>query len=171
MTNTDDDMVKKISRMLEIGGTMLAQHCDVCGAPMFRYQGKIMCPVCESVSDPRARLQQKLQPDIIPDNKVAPVSVKRSSLSDEMKEIRVKSTMEDTVKTDVPAQASISEPTGYSSSQSVSLSANELEALLMEKMISLASSMRTEDDIRKISDHMDMIERGLSIIEKMRKTL
>ncbi|MDW7732518.1 MAG: Sjogren's syndrome/scleroderma autoantigen 1 family protein [Methanolobus sp.] len=171
MTNTDDDMVRKISRMLEIGGTMLAQHCDVCGAPMFRYQGKIMCPVCESVSDPRARLQQKLQPEIISGNKVAPVSVEAPSLSNEMEEIQANATMEDTVKTDATSKVSISGPGGYSSTQSSSPSADELESLLMEKMVSFARSMRTEDDIRKISDHMDMIERGLSIIEKMRKTL
>ncbi len=31
--------------MLELGGTMLAEHHD-CGAPLFRYGGKVICPVC-----------------------------------------------------------------------------------------------------------------------------
>ncbi len=39
--------LEKITKLLEKGGTMLANHHD-CGAPMFRYHGKIMCPVCES---------------------------------------------------------------------------------------------------------------------------
>jgi len=43
----DEDKVKKISKMLELGGTMLAQHCDKCGAPLFRYKGRTLCPVCE----------------------------------------------------------------------------------------------------------------------------
>ncbi len=41
-----DDKIQMITRLLEKGGTMLATHHD-CGAPMFRYQGKVVCPVCE----------------------------------------------------------------------------------------------------------------------------
>jgi UPF0148 protein len=41
-----DDKIQKITKLLEKGGTMLATHHD-CGAPMFRYQGKIVCPVCD----------------------------------------------------------------------------------------------------------------------------
>jgi UPF0148 protein len=41
-----DEKVQKITKLLEKGGTMLATHHD-CGAPMFRYQGKIVCPVCD----------------------------------------------------------------------------------------------------------------------------
>ena len=38
--------IQKITTLLEKGGTMLANHHD-CGAPMFRYMGKIVCPVCD----------------------------------------------------------------------------------------------------------------------------
>ena len=41
-----DAKVRKISRLLEKGGTMLAKHCEVCGAPLFRYRGEVICPVC-----------------------------------------------------------------------------------------------------------------------------
>lgn len=41
-----DDKIQKITRLLEKGGTMLATHHE-CGAPMFRYQGKVLCPVCD----------------------------------------------------------------------------------------------------------------------------
>ena len=41
-----DDKIQKITKLLEKGGTMLATHHE-CGAPMFRYQGKIVCPVCD----------------------------------------------------------------------------------------------------------------------------
>jgi len=41
-----DDKIQRITRLLEKGGTMLATHHE-CGAPMFRYQGKIVCPVCD----------------------------------------------------------------------------------------------------------------------------
>jgi UPF0148 protein len=41
-----DDKIKMITKLLEKGGTMLANHHE-CGAPMFRYQGKVVCPVCD----------------------------------------------------------------------------------------------------------------------------
>lgn len=42
----EEDKIKKITAVLEKGGTMLASHHE-CGAPLFRYHGKIMCPVCD----------------------------------------------------------------------------------------------------------------------------
>lgn len=48
-----DDKIQMITKLLEKGGTMLATHHD-CGAPMFRYQGKVICPVCD--------FQEKKQP-------------------------------------------------------------------------------------------------------------
>ena len=41
-----DDNIQKITKLLEKGGTMLATHHE-CGSPMFRYQGKVVCPVCD----------------------------------------------------------------------------------------------------------------------------
>ncbi len=47
--------MQKITRMLESGGTMLATSHE-CGAPMFRYQGKVLCPVCD-VQTPIEKVQ------------------------------------------------------------------------------------------------------------------
>lgn len=47
MDSEKDRKVKRIARFLELGGTMLAEHCKVCGAPRFRYQGKVICPICD----------------------------------------------------------------------------------------------------------------------------
>ncbi len=41
----EDEILSKITRLLERGATMLATHHD-CGAPLFRCQGEIVCPVC-----------------------------------------------------------------------------------------------------------------------------
>lgn len=58
MSEIDEKMkLEKITRLLEKGGTMLAHHHD-CGAPMFRYQGKIMCPVCEFAGQPERRTEK-----------------------------------------------------------------------------------------------------------------
>jgi len=47
MDSEKDRKVKRIARFLEIGGTMLAEHCENCGAPKFRYQGTVICPLCD----------------------------------------------------------------------------------------------------------------------------
>jgi len=44
-TMEEDEVLSKITRLLERGCTMLATHHD-CGAPLFRCQGVIVCPVC-----------------------------------------------------------------------------------------------------------------------------
>ena len=46
VSKDSDDKIQKITKLLEKGGTMLATHHE-CGAPMFRYQGKVVCPVCD----------------------------------------------------------------------------------------------------------------------------
>jgi UPF0148 protein len=43
----EDKDLQLVTKMLERGGTMLAKHCD-CGAPLFKYRGKVVCPVCEA---------------------------------------------------------------------------------------------------------------------------
>lgn len=53
-----DDKIQKITNLLEKGGTMLASHHE-CGAPMFRYQGKMVCPVCDFQEKHEERLEIK----------------------------------------------------------------------------------------------------------------
>lgn len=41
----EEEKLKKITKLLEQGCTMLAAHHD-CGAPLFRCKGEVLCPVC-----------------------------------------------------------------------------------------------------------------------------
>jgi len=62
MPEPDENIkLQKITKLLEKGGTMLATSHD-CGAPMFRYQGKIICPVCD-VKEPQEKEAQKTRPE------------------------------------------------------------------------------------------------------------
>lgn len=47
----EDEVLSKITRLLEQGCTMLATHHD-CGAPLFRCQGEVVCPVCSFPDKP-----------------------------------------------------------------------------------------------------------------------
>jgi UPF0148 protein len=42
----DDKELEQISKALERGGTMLADHCENCSSPLFKVEGKVTCPVC-----------------------------------------------------------------------------------------------------------------------------
>jgi len=53
-----DENIQKITKLLEKGGTMLANHHE-CGAPMFRYQGKIVCPVCDFKDKSELKAEQR----------------------------------------------------------------------------------------------------------------
>lgn len=41
----EEEMLERMTKLLEQGCTMLASH-HVCGAPLFRCKGEIICPVC-----------------------------------------------------------------------------------------------------------------------------
>jgi UPF0148 protein len=41
----EEEMMERMTRLLEQGCTMLATHHS-CGAPLFRCKGKVVCPVC-----------------------------------------------------------------------------------------------------------------------------
>ena len=58
MSGKEDDKIQKITKLLEKGGTMLASHHE-CGAPLFRYQGKTVCPVCDFQEKPEIREAKK----------------------------------------------------------------------------------------------------------------
>lgn len=67
MTDIDENLkIQKITKLLEKGGTMLANHHE-CGAPMFRYQGKVLCPVCEGQTEQK---KQEIKPEMKPGIKI-----------------------------------------------------------------------------------------------------
>ncbi|WP_292466575.1 Sjogren's syndrome/scleroderma autoantigen 1 family protein [Methanolobus sp.] len=155
MSNTDDENIQKISKMLEIGGTMLAQHCDSCGAPLFRYQGRVLCPVCEDIRDPRRAVSP------------APAPVQSSSGKNELSSMKEK---ENSVAASSEKSVSLEKTTVRSAvdSASVSGSFSELESLLISKMTSMAREMQGEADGRRIAEYLDLIDRCMDIAGKMR---
>jgi UPF0148 protein len=53
MDMDEDEVLSKITRLLEQGCTMLATHHD-CGAPLFRRKGEVVCPVCSFADEPNS---------------------------------------------------------------------------------------------------------------------
>jgi len=43
----DREATERMSELLLQGATMTNKHCDTCGSPIFRYQGREFCPTCQ----------------------------------------------------------------------------------------------------------------------------
>ena len=209
MDSEKDKKVKRIARFLELGGTMLAEHCKVCGAPRFRYQGAVICPVCdvqeeEETPEPVAKVQipesrqytEKKRPSFEDEKRVqarrqkSQLGLKTSEAAKEeekpldfeeekLSEIPYE---EEEARRTVPVfQAALPERTEKSvlerTEKPVETSRHFgahgdrklLENLLFKKMVSIAASLQDETDPRNIAEELELIEKGLGLIERLRQ--
>jgi len=60
MSLEEDEMLERMTRLLEQGCTMLATHHS-CGAPLFRCKGKIVCPACSIEGRANSRISEPLE--------------------------------------------------------------------------------------------------------------
>lgn len=140
--NLDDDLsVKKISRMLEIGGTMLAKHCDTCNAPMFRYKGKELCPVC--INGENQRFSEKTV-----------TSKTAQDKKDLVKNIVAPKKDEGHAKTEIIK---------------VCNDVNYVEKLILEKIIRISQDMQHETEYVRILEQLKLVERCVNIVKELKK--
>ncbi|MGB9940379.1 Sjogren's syndrome/scleroderma autoantigen 1 family protein [Methanosarcina sp.] len=208
MDSEKDKKVKRIARFLELGGTMLAEHCKVCGAPKFRYQGTVICPICdvreeEESKEPAEEVQapeprpytEKDRPSFDTKKRVQAHRQKprfglKSSEAAEEEEKAIEPVEEEIPgispekeKTGraVPAvfatPAIQAAPTGRVEKPAVSASKMSgihgdrkvLEDLLFKKMVNIADSLQDEADPRSVAEDLELIEKGLGLIERLRQ--
>jgi UPF0148 protein len=67
-----------------------------------------------------------------------------------------------------PAPQPVSKRTGAPETIVSSGAVLPLEELILKKITSIANSMQDETDPRRISEQLDIIERGLDVIEQLR---
>ncbi|HIH94686.1 TPA: hypothetical protein HA338_11915 [Methanosarcina acetivorans] len=225
MDSDRDKKVKRIARFLELGGTMLAEHCKVCGAPKFRYQGTVICPICDvreegeetpapepaaEVQVPEARSSPERdrpspeQDRSSPERGRVPAERDRSSSETRKKiqarrpktrfgqkapetegeedkvlrfaeeEIPEPSYEAETARSTFPeVQAAPAVRTEKRTEQEVVSSVHgereELENLLFEKMVNIAASLQNEKNPRSIAEQLELIEKGIGLIERLRR--
>lgn len=139
-----NEKIQKITKLLEKGGTMLATHHE-CGAPMFRYQGKVVCPVCDfpekgRIIDQRGNVEQKGS--------------------------------EKNVKKNVPAQEDILKIADmpYSARTVQPLAGMPMiNDIITKKIIDLAQSLENEAELARIIEKMECIKQGLTILKLLRE--
>lgn len=166
MSQKDEESISKISRMLEIGGTMLAQHCAECGAPLFRYKGNVICPVCDTGQKPSVQVQEK------PVKKQSDISSETSVNIDTNKQVspsvNVVTSASDLL-TEAQKTASTASEIPVRSKSVPTSSLPDLEEILARKTVMLAQSMHQEQDPRKIKEFLELIEKSLDIIDRLKK--
>jgi UPF0148 protein len=143
VSKDSDDNIQKITKLLEKGGTMLATHHE-CGAPMFRYQGKIVCPVCDFQETHEKK--QIVEPQEA--GKTEKQQIERTEQGQQKKN----------VARTVPIAPSL---------QSADiLQINEkIKHIIINKVRELAASVENETELTRIKDKMECIEQGLKILK------
>ncbi len=135
MAETDENRkLQMITRLLERGGTMLANHHE-CGAPLFRYQGKVLCPVCD--------FQEKNQEQKITSEK-GPKMAKMAEKTVEREEIR-----REVIPVREPQPAELS----------------QVAALTQSKIHGIAESLENETDLQRVKEKLECIELGIKILK------
>ena len=201
MDSEKDQKVKRIARFLELGGTMLAEHCKVCGAPKFRYQGQVICPLCDVREEGEEEAEASMEavpaaPVERPAPETGTLPEKSRPWYDTKKEVQESSqnTWFEPRRTEAVAEAEERAPqfraeaqrpvperrepprqkaevqkAGHVPVPELQGDRAELEALLLKKLVSIATSLQTETDPRRVIEEFELIEKGLSLIERLRK--
>lgn len=219
MDSEKDKKVKRIARFLELGGTMLAEHCKICGAPKFRYQGTVICPICDvqeeteapepateiqapesrpytekdrSSFEAKKRVQAHRQKPRLglrtseaadeEEKAIEPIEEEISISSSEKAEAGRTTSATSTAST-VPAAPATStapaiqtapsgkaeKPAGISKVSGIHGDRKLLEDLLFKKMVNIADSLQDETNPRSIAEDLELIGKGLGLIERLRQ--
>lgn len=146
----EDKDLEKVTKMLERGGTMLAKHCE-CGAPLFKYQGRVVCPVCDSG---RAGAEAGATG---PAQLAVPVQTKPAvSPQPSVETVKAGKVVE------IPRRQ-VSIVVGGER-----LDENALEAILVSKINDIAVRLANEEYPDKIQMYLDILETSLRVLRELR---
>ncbi|WP_135606686.1 Sjogren's syndrome/scleroderma autoantigen 1 family protein [Methanococcoides sp. NM1] len=157
-----DDKIKQISRLLELGGTMLAQHCTTCGAPMFRYHGDVLCPLCqgEGVGTDMDSQEQMMRPEAstVPQKAAVQGATTFSEPAGQLPadQVPISFAFPDVRSESVPTSP-IKHVEGMGS----------VADMLKMKLESIASLIQSENDPRRIREYLEIMEKCLDILERL----
>ncbi len=143
--NEKDNKIEKISKLLEQGGTMLAQHCK-CGAPLFRYHGDVICPICDSHLN-----KSKNKNENIDENKI---------------EKKIKKEIErKNVTLNRPSDQSL---TSRSFSTSITPETQEfISNAIINKITQLCSDLDCETDLNRVKKQLETIGSGIKVLNEI----
>jgi len=153
----DEDVVlSKITRLLEKGCTMLATHHD-CGAPLFRCEGEVVCPVCSFADKPD--LPARAQPSSLSGAEMDKKSnLDRANLQ-ERGEID-----------DLPAgKRTLTALKGGQDDEELIAAIGNLRASLLNRLHELTAAVEDENDLDKLKKQLDCLEGLLRVFRSLQR--
>jgi len=175
----EDEVLSKITRLLERGCTMLASHHD-CGAPFFRCQGEVVCPVCSFAGDEGA-MAAAARPSARPasderrgKNETDPTGRRASAAA------HLKGPLNDPIKgpnlgSDVPEGNVPEDNTPEGDIPGIDIPEGDdllqarvrLRRALLCKLSALTVDLEPEQDLDKLKKQMDCIEALLTVLRSL----
>ncbi|MDQ1262737.1 MAG: hypothetical protein QG575_1918 [Euryarchaeota archaeon] len=150
----EDEVLSKITRLLEQGCTMLATHHD-CGAPLFRRQGEVVCPVCSFADEPNSPVRAQTS-DLTGAEQVEKSNLGRARLQ-EGDEIE-----------DMPAAKVIgSAHNGKQDDEELLVAIGNLRASLLDKLRLLTVALEDEHDLDRLKKQLDCLEGLLRVFRSL----
>lgn len=173
----EDEVLAKITKLLERGCTMLASHHD-CGAPLFRCQGDIVCPVCsfedESVSAMRGPASETVSGEEERRSDLSRAQLLQMHETPSRRGIKKDRSDRSAEKVEPDQSAEIGQSDrsreGYPSIQdevqfhSVE---NDLRSALLFRLHELTASLRAEQDLDKLKRLLDCLEALLRVLKSL----
>lgn len=171
----EEEAIKRITKLLEMGGTMLATHHD-CGAPLFRYKGEVVCPVC-SFEEVGARQVPSQAEKFAAESEGRPSSSLRSIPAAE--EERGSATDLGTERAaEVIPSPEIRDNGEIAHREAVSgmmgqkdegdLAKEELQRVIIQKIREISEKMRDEQDLGRLKSQLEYIKEALKVLERLK---
>jgi UPF0148 protein len=154
----EEEMLQRITRLLEQGCTMLATHHS-CGAPLFRCRGEVVCPVCSFAEGQFAQSPGKDQGEPSGSIKTEGAEEKgaRKKGGDEI--LRSPGTSEG-------GEAAGTEVAGAAQDES---DIADLRRSVLRKLRDLTEGMEREQDLDRLRKQLDCIEGALKVLRSMER--
>ncbi len=147
----EEEMLKRMTKLLEQGCTMLATHHD-CGAPLFRCKGEIICPACS------------MEASSLVGGNASAAGVKAISPLEETtgrevqaEELGAIPPISQIGKAEAPDQDELARAKGL------------LRRTLLHRLKDLTEGMENEGDLDKLHRQLDCIERIVNILEALER--
>lgn len=167
----EEETIKRITRLLEMGGTMLATHHD-CGAPLFRYKGDIVCPVCSFDLDKGKAVDRPESPLSPKSDK--PKASEGAKISEKSKKSEVEKLSSDTSLENRTRFGSEPENEMISSDKTpeypkVDQMKKELQKAILSKLQEISDKMGEEQDPNRIKNQLECINEALKVLKSLKR--
>lgn len=171
----EEEAIKRITRLLEMGGTMLATHHD-CGAPLFRYKGEVVCPVC-SFEEVGAAKPRSNGEKVAAGSRGGPSPPGRISINaterDEASGVGLGAEMG--LLESSPPETRDKGRKGHREGESgemvaeeeADLALEELKTVILQKIREISEKMRDEQDLSRLMSQLECIKEALKVLERL----